>query len=120
LRRRAQLDGFHDVVFLDDRGRISEGATWNIGFVEEYRVVWPTADCLPGVTMQQLREEKPLEMVHAEIDLAAARNLRGAFATNAVIGVRPVVSIDDIAYAAGDPTVARLQAAYLAIPSERL
>jgi len=120
LRRRAQLDGFHDVVFVDDRGRICEGATWNIGFVEQDRVVWPAADCLPGVTMQQLREANPLEMVDSTVDLEAARHMRCAFATNAANGIRAIASIDDVTYAAGDEAIVRLRQAYLAVLGEPL
>ncbi|WP_256206749.1 aminotransferase class IV [Nocardioides luteus] len=55
LRHRvaAKRAGFDDVLFVDPAsGRVSEGCTWNVGFVtQDGEVVWPDAAVLPGVTM---------------------------------------------------------------------
>lgn len=115
-RRIAQRSGFDDVLFVDRHGNVSEGATWNIGFFDGERLVWPAAEYLPGVTMALLRSLGRAESTRA-VDLASASAMPAAFVTNAAVGVRPVGQIDEITYA-GD--VRELREAYLAIPGEDL
>src|SRR6266508_2067939 len=113
----------HDVLFVDADARLVEGATWNIGFLDGDRVVWPEADWLPGVTMRLVEEALPalgLESVTAPVRLADLATIRAAFITNAGVGVRAVSAINDIAFAKDDPTIQALQDAYLAIPGEPL
>jgi branched-subunit amino acid aminotransferase/4-amino-4-deoxychorismate lyase len=99
LRRAAQLRGYDDVVFADADGRISEGATWNIGFVEDDgTVVLPDRPCLPGVTVRLITAELDREGTAwrtEPVTVATARRMSAAFATNAAIGVRPIKRIDD-------------------------
>jgi branched-subunit amino acid aminotransferase/4-amino-4-deoxychorismate lyase len=49
-RRIAREAGFDDALFADDHGVISEGSSWNIGFVKGDMVTWPQAPMLAGVT----------------------------------------------------------------------
>jgi branched-subunit amino acid aminotransferase/4-amino-4-deoxychorismate lyase len=119
-RRAAQLGGFDDVLFVDDQARISEGATWNIAFVDGDRLVWPDAECLPGITMGLLQALGRPESTTAEIDLASAVPMRAAFVTNAAVGVRPVRLIDDVRYDPDADLIRDLSEAYAAIPREDL
>ncbi|GAA2468264.1 aminotransferase class IV family protein [Streptomyces macrosporus] len=116
-RREARRAGFDDVLFVDGRGRVCEGGTWNIGFVKGDRVVWPEADCLVGVTMrllQRLHEDS----VTAPVTLADAAGFDAAFATNAVVGVRPVGALDDLSFPATHPLIDGLRDRYTALPGE--
>ncbi|MGK5559098.1 aminotransferase class IV, partial [Actinomadura kijaniata] len=54
-RRAAQAEGFDDALFVDAGSSVTEGTTWNVGFFDGRRVVWPDAEALPGVTMRLLR-----------------------------------------------------------------
>jgi branched-subunit amino acid aminotransferase/4-amino-4-deoxychorismate lyase len=121
-RRRSQLAGYDDVLFTDPTGQISEGATWNICFFDGSVLHWPKAEHLPGVAMRLIRAislpGKP--SAEAPIDVPHAQAMRAAFATNAVVGVRPVRSIDDVELP-GDPgLLAELREAYAAIPGTQL
>jgi branched-subunit amino acid aminotransferase/4-amino-4-deoxychorismate lyase len=119
-RRAAQLAGADDVLFVDDRGGICEGATWNIGFADGDRLVWPDARCLPGVTMGLLKSLDAPASTTAGVNLASAAAMGAAFVTNAVVGVRPVQLIDDVRYDPGAEVLRQLREAYLAIPGEDL
>ncbi len=123
-RRAAQLAGFDDAVFVDAKSRVSEGATWNIGFVgDDDRIIWPTGDCLSGVTMRLLDAACAsigIETVTREVDLAAAQGMRAAFVTNAAVGVRPVAALNGAAYATDLPLLQRLHDLYRAIPGDML
>jgi branched-subunit amino acid aminotransferase/4-amino-4-deoxychorismate lyase len=116
LRRSAQLRGYDDVVFADADGRISEGATWNIGFVEDDgTVVVPDRPCLPGVTMRLIMAELDRQGAAwrtEPITVAAARRMPAAFATNAAIGVRPLERIGDCQFDVGNSRLDDLRKLY--------
>lgn len=117
-RREAQLDGYDDALFVGPDAQVSEGGTWNVGFVDDDGVVWPDAEVLPGVTAALLRQCAGGRT--APVTLADAGGMRAAFAANAAIGVRAVACIDDIALDTGHPLLARLREAYSALPGEPL
>ncbi|HCA86990.1 MAG TPA: aminotransferase [Streptomyces sp.] len=118
-RRAAQLDGFGDALFVGRDGLVSEGGTWNVGFVDgEGTVVWPQAPVLPGVTMALLQQ-------HAEhrittVTLEQAKGMAAVFATNTSIGVRSLAAIDDTELPVEHPVLSQLRETYLSIPGEAL
>ncbi|MFD6099861.1 aminotransferase class IV [Nocardiopsis flavescens] len=96
-RRAAQLDGYDDALFSGVDGRVSEGPTWNICFLDGEGLVWPQAPSLSGVTARLvggLAEEAGVRVATRPLSAAAAARMSGAFVTNAVTGVRPVAAID--------------------------
>ncbi|MFF3620342.1 aminotransferase class IV [Streptomyces sp. NPDC002467] len=121
LRRDAQLAGFDDAVFVESDGRISEGGTWNLGFVsQDGTVIWPDAPVLPGTTMLLLQSLDAPKQITAPVRLADVPNMAAAFATNTTVGVRAVSSLDGVQFPPDHPTLTALRDAYIAIPGERL
>src|SRR5690606_40405217 len=57
-RRRALREGADDALFVDARGRISEGSTRNIGLWEGHRVVWPRGEALRGTSERLLQSAR--------------------------------------------------------------
>ncbi len=120
LRREAQRQGYGDVIFVEPDGQVSEGATWNLGFVtEEGTVVWPRAPVLPGVTMRLLQGVHD-DTVVAPVPLADLSTMRAAFATNVSIGVRAISRIDDVELDVDDPILETLRKEYAELPGETL
>ncbi|MCA2211635.1 aminotransferase class IV [Jidongwangia harbinensis] len=117
-RRAAQAAGYHDAIFTTDDGTVLEGATWNAGFVDGERVLWPDGECLPGVTAEILRRAYPGPIARAPVRLPDLPRMAAAFATNAVYGVRPIAGIDDVRWPADHPVLAALRAAYRNHPAE--
>ncbi|MER7027698.1 MULTISPECIES: aminotransferase class IV family protein [Streptomyces] len=118
-RRTAQLAGYGDALFVGRDGCVTEGSTWNVGFVDgDGAVVWPRADVLPGVTMALLRERAEHHV--ATVTVEQAKGMAAAFATNTSIGVRPLAAIDEAGLATEHPVLARLSDTYLSIPGETL
>ncbi|MFG2140358.1 aminotransferase class IV [Streptomyces sp. NPDC048650] len=118
-RRVAQLAGFDDALFVGPDGTVSEGPTWNVGFVRaDGEVLWPRAEVLPGVTMGLLQELHG----HTVAPVAAAElpEMRAAFATNTTIGVRAIGAVDDTRLDTGDPVLAALRDSFAAVPGEPL
>ncbi|MDT3397429.1 aminotransferase class IV family protein [Streptomyces sp. B1866] len=118
-RRTAQLAGFDDALFVGPNGLVSEGGTWNAGFIDgQGNVVWPKADMLPGVTMALLQQRH--DSTTATISLAAACGMQAAFATNTTIGVRAISAIDETTLPAEHPVLTALRQAYQGIPGEEI
>ncbi|GAB3714291.1 aminotransferase class IV family protein [Nocardiopsis nanhaiensis] len=121
-RRAAQLDGFDDALFTGVDGRVSEGPTWNIGFLDGSGLVWPQAPCLPGVTMRlvdQVAESLGVPVSTRPLAAVAATRTAGAFVTNAATGVRPVASIDGV-HLPQPELLGKLGRAYQELPGQAL
>lgn len=115
-RRLAQRAGADDALFLDERGRFSEGPTWNVGFVRGDDIVWADGDALPGVTRALLAGAVGASSLPVSPgDLAG---LDAAFATSSGAGIRPIAAIDDATWPTDHPAFDRLRDAYAAIPHE--
>lgn len=120
FRRKAQRNGFDDVVLTTEDSAISELATSNAGFVKGDRIVWPAADCLPGVTMRLLSQVRAGQVTTAPVTLATMNEMDAAFATNAAAGVRPVRCINDTRWPEEHPVLNVLRKEYADISAEPL
>ncbi len=119
-RRIAQRNGFDDVLFTDADATICEAATSNIGFVDGDRIVWPQADCLPGVTMRLINEVRDEHATLAPVTLGQLADMDAVFATNAAVGIRTISAIDDIQWPNTHPVLGILRKQYTDIPAELL
>ncbi|MFJ9776067.1 aminotransferase class IV [Kitasatospora sp. NPDC101157] len=118
LRRAAQLDGFDDVLFHGDELGISEGATWNVGFFDGRRPLWPQAEHLPGVT-EALLTEAHGGFTSRAVTLNQLPSMETAFATNAAVGVRPIAAIGSVPFATDHPILSELRDRYAEIAAEQ-
>ncbi len=122
-RALAQRAGADDALLVDAAGRVAEAVTANLGLLVGRQLVFPVADSLPGVTEALLRQvagSAGLSTVETEVPLAALAGYPAAIVCNAVVGVRPVASIDGRALAVDEPAVRALRAAYEALPGDVL
>ncbi|MGQ4388596.1 aminotransferase class IV family protein [Streptomyces sp. SAS_270] len=121
-RGAAQRAGFGDALFVGRDGRVSEGGTWNVAFIDgNGTVVWPQAPVLPGVTMALLQKHADgVEHRTAPVTLDQAKRMAAVFATNTSIGVRVLSAIDDKELPTEHPVLSELREAYLSIPGETL
>ncbi|WP_280724268.1 aminotransferase class IV [Kitasatospora sp. MAA4] len=120
LRREAQLAGFDDALLVERDGRIAEGSTWNIGFVDgRGQVRWPQADVLPGITMRLLKEASGGD-VTVPVPIGELPSMRAAFATNTSIGVRTVSAVDAVGFPGDEAVLDELRARYAAVPYDIL
>ncbi|MFI2609692.1 aminotransferase class IV family protein [Kitasatospora sp. NPDC018619] len=117
-RRNAQRAGFDDALFTDVESVISEGGTWNVGFVKGDQVIWPDAECLVGTTMELLRQTHPSSA--ATIRLRDLSEFDAAFATNIGIGVRAISAVDNVVYPDAHPVIEQLRKEYTELPGDLL
>lgn len=119
-RRQAQLAGYDDAVFVSADGLLSEGVTWNLGFIEKDALIWPAADVLPGVTTTLLNTAHRAPIRTEPVALTRLPAMSAAFATNAAGGIRPIAAIDGVNWPAEHPALTKLRADYAAIEPEQL
>jgi branched-subunit amino acid aminotransferase/4-amino-4-deoxychorismate lyase len=119
-RRIAQRNGFDDVLFIDADATIAEAATSNIGFIDGDRIVWPQADCLPGVTMRLICQAQAEHATTVPITLEQLADVDAVFATNAAVGIRSVSAIDNLHWPTEHPVVSLLRKEYANLPAELL
>lgn len=122
-RRQGQLGGYDDVLFVNSDSQVYEVATSNIAFVDGDRVVWPAAECLPGVTMHLIKEVLEKAGISSEdipISPDEVSRFRAAFLTNAAVGLRSVVAINAQPFAEDISFMSLLRKAYLALPGDPL
>lgn len=114
-RRAAKDTGFDDALFVGADGVVSEGSIWNIGFIENGRVIWPRAPMLRGVGQRLLENGLDLVGLDSErrvIDRAALAGFRQAFICNSATPACPVGNIDGRSLDIDPALIDRLQAAW--------
>ncbi|MFC5345170.1 aminotransferase class IV [Brevundimonas staleyi] len=118
-RRLARQAGFDDVLFADADGLISEGATWNVGFLSSDTVVWPEAPMLDGVAQTLIRaglSTVGLRSAIRPIRLADLAAFDAAFLCNSATPACPITAIGDHAFAVDPDRIERLQTAWASNP----
>jgi branched-subunit amino acid aminotransferase/4-amino-4-deoxychorismate lyase len=94
---------------------VSEGSIWNIGFVEDGRIVWPKAPMLRGVGQRLLENGLDLVGLDSEtrpMDRTALAGFRQAFICNSATPACPVGNIDGRSLDVDPGLIDRLQAAW--------
>lgn len=102
----AHAAGADDALLLTPGGLVAEGTTWSIFWWDGDRLATPdlTVGVLPGVARGRVMDLAPVvERQARPADFAG----RGLFATNAVRGVIPIISVNG-APSPEDPRTARL------------
>jgi branched-chain amino acid aminotransferase len=99
----ARLDledpGVDEALLLDVDGRVAEGATSNVFFVDGGRLKTPSTggDLLPGVTRSlvlDLAESESFPVEEGQYDPAELRRADEVFLTNTTWEIRPVTELD--------------------------
>ncbi|MFG2847222.1 aminotransferase class IV [Kitasatospora sp. NPDC048296] len=117
-RRLAQLAGYDDALLTDEDGGVTEGTTWNVGFLAGDRLVWPEGPSLPGVTEALLAGAYGGPQSREPVHATRLDEFDAAFAANAGAGVRPLAAVDGTAFDPAHPVLAELRAAYRGIVAE--
>ncbi len=106
--RIAAKAGFDEAVYLDSRGNILEGTTFNFAIIKNKTLVTPIFGMLEGVTMDtvlKLAKKAGLIVKRQEIKYADLKKIQEAFITSASREVIPVVRVDKIKIGNGKPGI---------------
>ncbi|MEU2507003.1 aminotransferase class IV [Streptomyces sp. NPDC007863] len=113
----ARRAGFDEALLTTPAGEVAEGAVANIAFWDGTSLVWPTAPHLTGITMALLAPRLP--SIHRPVPLAELAGFRAAFTANSRT-IAPVTAVDGVAYPVDEALMARVLAAYTAVPGEKI
>jgi branched-chain amino acid aminotransferase len=114
---QAHIDGFDEVVLLNEDGRISECTSANIFAIFGDRVYTPpvsTSGCLPGVTRALLLEEirvPGIQILERELMPSELESADGVFITSTTRDLLPVLEIDGTPLAHHPEEIAVLRSA---------
>ena len=102
--REAKEIGSDEVLFLDCKNYISEGATSNIFFIKDGVIRTPTKECgiLKGIIREKIIEivekNKYLKLKQGFFSLKNLFEADEVFLTNSIMGIMPVSKIDHTTY----------------------
>lgn len=119
-RRIAREAGFDDALFADAAGVISEGSSWNIGFVKDDSVTWPRAPMLAGVTQGLMDDGLGAVGLTSEtrpVRIADLDDFDGAFICNSTTPACPVTAVGDRTFGADPSMIERLVEAWSVAPA---
>lgn len=117
-RRQVEKRGAGEGLYVSEGGSVLEGVSSNLFVVSDGRLLTPPAEhCLPGITRGRVLElagEAGVETTEEPVEVDLLMGAEEIFVTNAVQGLRRVVSIDgkSIGASGGDGVCARLMALY--------
>lgn len=94
-KRKAKQNNYDETLFLNSKGQITETSASNIFFVKGKRIYTPSVECglLDGIVRRYMKENYDVQ--ETIITPQEIKNFEEAFLTNSLMGIMPVVSIED-------------------------
>jgi len=98
---KAKAGGFDEAIILNSRGYIAEGTRSNIFMVKGKELFTPAVECgcLEGITRRaviDMAKKEGIKAFETKLTLKDLENSDEAFLTNSLMGVMPLVSINNI------------------------
>jgi branched-subunit amino acid aminotransferase/4-amino-4-deoxychorismate lyase len=118
-RRLAREAGFDDALFADADGLISEGSSWNIGFLDGDTVVWPQAPMLAGVAQSLIQDGLGTVGMTGNSQPVRVPDLDrfdGAFLCNSATPACAIAAIDAVKFDADPDRIERIARAWASAP----
>ena len=81
--------GYYEVLFINDKGEVTEGSYTNIFLQKQGRLLTPPVVCglLPGVLRQYLLQEYPQTVVEAVVTMKDLEQAEAIYVGNSVRGL---------------------------------
>lgn len=116
-KAQAREAGYHDGLFINKVGHITEGTAWNIFFIRDSKVFTPSTESgiLEGITrgaIINICNSLNIPFSAEEISLDSLKDFETAFITNSSQGPHAVMQINDIEYNIKNDTLLKLKEEY--------
>ena len=104
-REEALKNGYDEVLFLNEKGFISEGSISNIFLVKGNKIYTPSVESglLPGVVRNYIINE--FKVIEKEITLEELFNADELFVTNSLLGIMGVSKLEDKTFTKNKMTI---------------
>jgi branched-chain amino acid aminotransferase len=86
--------GFDTAILCDNRGFITEGPGFNVGFIKDEVVYAPQQNCLKGITMENVRKLAGDRFVYTDITVEFAHDADAVFLTSTAGNIISVSRLD--------------------------
>lgn len=108
-KRKSIRLGYDEVLFLNTKNLICEGATSNIFFIKNNKIFTPNikSGILNGIIRQWIIGN--FEVIETEISYKEIQKYDEVFITNSLIGIMPVISIENIIFNSRNKTLEILE-----------
>lgn len=93
LAQRRVPEGYDTCVLVDDRGCITEGPGFNVGFVDGKEILTPYRNCLKGITIgvvEDIAKEQQIKFIKTDIVAEDWDFMDEIFLTSSSGGITPV------------------------------
>ena len=113
-QQNAKQRGFDDALLTDRSGRVLETSAASLVFSDGENMFTPTcSDRLPGIALKVARTV--LDIEERDITTDDLREFKHSYILNSLIGMKPVVQIDDLAYAFDPATCSQVSKSVLMV-----
>ena len=102
---QAVKQGFYDALFIDEQQYVYECTRSNIFWIKNGKLFTKENEVLPGITRDIIIEISHLPLEYKNGLLSELRSADEVFITNSVIGVAPVIKINDSYISLGQPGI---------------
>lgn len=94
-KKRAKQNHFDETLFLNTKGQLTETSASNIFFIKDKQIYTPPVKCglLDGIVRTYVKQN--YEVKEQILTLTDIEEFDEAFVTNSLMGIMPVVSIND-------------------------
>lgn len=94
-KEKAKDEGFDEVIFLNEREELTEGATSNLYFIKDNKIHTPKVSCglLDGIIRKWIKKNFLVEEGCYNID--DLRNSEGIFISNSLLGIMKVSKFEN-------------------------
>ena len=94
-KEKAKDEGFDEVIFLNERGELTEGATSNIYFIKNNKICTPKVSCglLDGIIRGWIKNNFQVE--EGCYNIEDLRNSEGIFISNSLLGIMRVSQFEE-------------------------
>ncbi len=109
----ADAKGLDEAIMLNSRGLVAEGTRTNIFFIKNKTLYTPALKCccLPGITRQaafDLAKKNKIKVKEGNFTVHDLLDADAAFLTNSLIGIMPLVKIDQVKIGKGTNAITQL------------
>jgi len=113
-RREALSKGYDEVLFLNEKGNITEGGAGNIFWYKTGTLYTPSVDCglLPGTTREillDIKDKLGIEIEEGGFSLEGLLSSEFAFFTNSLMGSVPITQINNQMIPLNNPVYTMIQ-----------
>lgn len=97
-KRKANKEGYDDVVFFNEKGYLCETSVSNIFCIKDEKIYTP--DCSNGLLNGTVREWiiRNFNVIECDITRKDLKNMKEVFVTNSLIGIMEIKSIGELQF----------------------